>query len=635
MSTYDGRSAAGRPAGWWRESVLSEERAGELLTAFDLAQRGLEEHPADIWLRHRAVLALARAGATAEAERRFAMYGLADKTDEDIAALGARIAKDRALAADGAARHGLAALAANRYAAISARTGGYYTTVNAATLWLLAGDDRRARHLARVALERVAASGEDSYYAAATEAEANLLLADARAACEALERAAERHGRDYGALASTRRQLRLVCDLTRSDQGMLRALAGPAVVHFCGHRIAPDEAGTAFAARDEVAVAAQIAAQVKRHRAGYAYGSLASGADILWAEALLAAGSEVHIVLPFARDAFIARSIAPAGPEWITRFEHTLEKAKSVRYATADTVVGDDILFRYASDLAMGLALLRARYLAAEARQLAVWDGEDPRGAAGTSSDTATWRHAGQWVTVVPPDGGPPTELGPIASLRRFRGGTRPDVLARPETPARVVGAMLYGDFKDFSRLTDEQMPVFTAKILNAIAEVLHRKGDAVWFRNTWGDGLCVVLSDPVRAAACALELQEALTRIDLDSIGLPEPLGLRLAGHLGPIFRVHDPVLERWAFTGSHVSRTARIEPVTPPGVVYVTEAFAAALTLAGDDRFGCDYVGHMPAAKGYGRLRMYRLRRRWSGGSISRRRAPVKHVDLRPLSQ
>ena len=59
----------------------------------------------------------------------------------------------------------------------------------------------------------------------------------------------------------------------------------------------------------------------------------------------------------------------------------------------------------------------------------------------------------------------------------------------------------------------------------------------------------------------------------------------------------------------GSHVSRTARIEPVTPPAAVYVTEPFAAALALAGADRLACDYVGHMPAAKDYGRLRMYRL--------------------------
>ena len=70
--------------------------------------------------------------------------------------------------------------------------------------------------------------------------------------------------------------------------------------------------------------------------------------------------------------------------------------------------------------------------------------------------------------------------------------------------------------------------------------------------------------------------------------------------------------------FTGSHVSRAARIEPVTPPGAVYVTEPFAAALVLAGRRDLTCDYVGHMPMAKDYGRLRMYRLRRVESNADI-----------------
>jgi hypothetical protein len=80
----------------------------------------------------------------------------------------------------------------------------------------------------------------------------------------------------------------------------------------------------------------------------------------------------------------------------------------------------------------------------------------------------------------------------------------------------------------------------------------------------------------------------------------------------VGPVFPVRDPVCDMPTFLGSHVSRTARIEPVTPPRAVYVTEPFAAALELSRRDDLACDYVGHMPAAKDFGRLRMYRLRRR-----------------------
>jgi hypothetical protein len=49
------------------------------------------------------------------------------------------------------------------------------------------------------------------------------------------------------------------------------------------------------------------------------------------------------------------------------------------------------------------------------------------------------------------------------------------------------------------------------------------------------------------------------------------------------------------------------------------VTEEFAAALVLAGDPQLTCDYVGHMPAAKGYRRLRMYRLRRANGAGEFA----------------
>ncbi|HET7883270.1 MAG TPA: hypothetical protein VFL55_20455, partial [Acetobacteraceae bacterium] len=61
------------------------------------------------------------------------------------------------------------------------------------------------------------------------------------------------------------------------------------------------------------------------------------------------------------------------------------------------------------------------------------------------------------------------------------------------------------------------------------------------------------------------------------------------------------------------HVSRAARIEPITPVGTVYVTEAFAAALAAQRDSPFVCEYVGQVSAAKDYGRMRMYSLRRRW----------------------
>ena len=129
----------------------------------------------------------------------------------------------------------------------------------------------------------------------------------------ALERAADVHGDDYASLATTRRQLRLVCALTGSDPEILHVLAGPGVAHFCGHRIAPLGVAGRFPAEAEREVAAGIEAELGNTTPRYAYGSLASGADILWAEGLLAHGAELHVVLPFAREAFIASSVPRPG----------------------------------------------------------------------------------------------------------------------------------------------------------------------------------------------------------------------------------------------------------------------------------------------------------------------------------
>jgi hypothetical protein len=580
----------------WLELVRTAERAGELLTAADLAERGLAEHPGDVWLAHRAVLALARAGSTEEAARRFDAYGLGDREEEDVAALRSRIAKDIALAASGPERAREAARSAELYGAIYARTGGYYPGVNAATLSLLAGDAARARALAADVLDGLADTAGESYYAAATEAEAQLLLGHQDAARAAVARAAGLHGGDYGAVATTRRQLRLVCGAVGVDDALLSALAGPAVAHFCGHRIAAPGAAGRFPAEQEASVARAIASELDQRPVGIAYGSLASGADILWAEALLERGSELNVQLPFAREEFARTSVASSGARWVERFERCLAAATSVGYATDDAFLGDDVLYGYASELSMGLALLRARFLDAEVRQLAVWDGGPALGAAGTAIDVDTWARSGHPTTVI--------GVGGAAAHEDSRAAAAP-------SSGRVVRALLFGDLKGFSRLTDEQLPRFAEAVLGAFAAVLARHPD-VEVTNTWGDGLFVVLAGVESAADCALELQAAMETLDLAAAGLPPDLSLRLGGHVGPVFGVHDPVCDTRTFMGSHVSRTARIEPVTPPRAVYVTEPFAAALLLAGRDDLACDYVGHMPAAKEYGRLRMYRLRRR-----------------------
>ena len=557
---------------------------GDHFLAFDVATQTLKEVEAEtgqgpasglpaavadiVGLKHLACLSLARTGATAAARHLYDECGLCAPLDAslpeklvvDVEALAARIAKDEALADRGHERRDKLRRAAELYEHAHRRSGDPYPGVNAATLRLLAGDLAEAEQNARSVLagcDAARARGGGDYWNAATMAEAAAVFGD-------------------------------------------EALRTQIVIHFTGHLPGPR-----FPAERIPAVGREIKALLDTHDVGVGYGSLAAGADILFAEALLAKGARLHLVFPFEIDEFRRLSVASAGAAWLERFETCLAQARTVNYATEDAYLGDDMLFTYASRFAMGLAMVHARGRDAPVRQMAVWDGGQAGGAtgvAGTTADVGFWRGLGLPADAIVPAG--------HAVDVRSAGSTPDGWHDRPD--GRVLRAMLFGDLKGFSKLKEPQLKLYAAEVLGALARVLDDFGPAVHFRNTWGDGLFVVVEDVEVAADIALALQAAITGLDKAKLGLPETIGLRLGGHAGPVFAAYDPVIRQTNFIGSHVSRTARIEPVTPEGSVYVTDAFAALLTARKNRRFDCDYVGMVPAAKGYGTMRMFTLRQR-----------------------
>jgi class 3 adenylate cyclase len=106
-----------------------------------------------------------------------------------------------------------------------------------------------------------------------------------------------------------------------------------------------------------------------------------------------------------------------------------------------------------------------------------------------------------------------------------------------------------------------------------------------------------------------ALELNRLVTGTDWTARGLPRGLNIRIALHCGPVYVGRNPVTGFPLYTGPHTSRTARIEPITPPGQVYASSAFAAVAAATGVDGLVMQYVGRMPLAKGYGPLGLYHV--------------------------
>jgi len=338
----------------------------------------------------------------------------------------------------------------------------------------------------------------------------------------------------------------------------------------------------------------EISAFLAPHRVGFACGSLASGAGILIAEALLDQGVPLRVVLPFDTAEFEQTSVAPAGPGWLDRFRACLGGAESVVHASDSSFMGDDELYGYAGRIAMGQALNRAAFLDAPAQQLAVWDRTEGVALAGTAQDVAAWKASGHPTHVIAlrPSERPPKETGPPSATRQ-------------------IGAILFTDLSGFSRLRDEQFPLFVDQVLGPMGAVLDGHGEAVLWRNSWGDAIAAVFSDVTEAAGCALGLHEALAGIDLESIGLPKDLGLRIGAHAGPVMAMTDPVTHKPTYWGRELTRAARIEPRTPEGEVYVTDAFAALLSLEPVAPFTTEYVGRVTTAKAFETIPMYQLRR------------------------
>ena len=584
-------------------SVRRALERGELLVAFDEARSAVLAGEASISTRWLGVLALARAGSTDRARRYFDGWDLLAGVDdddrqltEDLLGLDARIAKDGALSSAGAERSTRCRHAAAAYESIWDRLGRPYAGVNAATLWLLAGEVRRATDLARLVDQAAAASAastpSERYWQSVTRAECELIQARIDAAAAHLTDAERSGYGDLSARASTRRQLTVLCDHIGASTTLLDALPVPGVIHYTGHMAGPS-AGRYPADHDDD-LRATIAAELERRSVGFGYGSLGAGADIAIAEQLLARGAELHVLLPSPEAAFVEQSVAPAGERWTARFGTCLSAATSVTHVTEEPDVTDPVLLAYNACVAMGSARLQARRLGSEPLQLAVWDGTAGQADAGTGHEVRTWNAAGLHTDVVAVSGPGSSDASPIAD--------------RPAT--RPVRSVLVADFKGFGRLGDEQIATFVEQVATRLAQVLDLHAGSVFDRNLWGDGLQVFFDEPTAAARFALGMQRAVSEIDLAAIGLPPDLGLRVSLHAGPMLELLDPVRGVPTCFGAQITKAARIDPATPEGDVYMTEAFAALLTLQGPDGLECQYVGREATAKDFGVMPLYLLR-------------------------
>ena len=584
--------------------------AGLNAQALDLARSATTEtiHAAEI--HYLGALSSARMGAIGEAEKWLGKVDRASLGDSPLAvevwSLAGRIAKERYAAARGkssAVAHDFARIAIDSYQRAFALGSAAYPAVNAATMAMLAGDESLACTLALQALSALGPAGDHWHHATAGEA---LLLLDrideARAHYADAYRLA---GNKFGDIASIRRQLLLIGSSAARE--LADVLPAPQVIAFSGHMIDhPARASPRFPAHLEAQVADALRAKIATLGPSIGYAQAACGADILFLEAMQDAGLQTQVVLPFPPKDFIKTSVRFAGESWIGRFERVMARANRVFLATEESFLGDDALFEHAANLIQGMAFLRARELSTHPLMLTVHEHGTPELVGGTAATARHWMRKGGRIENI--------------DLAALRGGDSTARIGSDETAAaksavpsakkRSLKTLLFADISGYTKMPEQYTLDFAEMFLGNCKSILdsleHRAVDV----NTYGDGLFAVFEMPSHAAEFAVRLQQALHKVDWPALGLAAETGARIGLHTGPVFRVFDAVMARATFYGTHVNRTARLEPIVQPRHIFVTEESAASLVAEDQDRFSCDYIGTMPLAKRFGDARLYRLR-------------------------
>ncbi len=198
------------------------------------------------------------------------------------------------------------------------------------------------------------------------------------------------------------------------------------------------------------------------------------------------------------------------------------------------------------------------------------------------------------------------------------------DAVENAARPPRMLKTLVFADFAGYSRVQDVNAARFQGEFWTIAARQIAASAVKPVFANTWGDGLFVVFDDAPDGASFALRLSEGMQAADWAALGLPSTSQIRICLHAGPVFRAFDPVIARDNYFGATVTRAARIEPITPPGTVFASEAFAATLAAFGQDEF-------VSGVRGTGRARegLRRVARLPAVAPLSVREALVRTAD------
>jgi class 3 adenylate cyclase len=487
----------------------------------------------------------------------------------------------------------------------------YYPGINAATMSLIIGEQKTAEKIAREVLDNM--NPADNYWEMATLGELFLILGELDKSFDYYSRAKSMAGNDSGNISSSCQQLYLISPFITIPEEIFEIMKPPKVIVFSGHMLdKPDRPGPRFTENMIDYVREQIQQSIFELDCKIAYTSAACGSDLIFIEEMKKVNGEVNIVLPFDTKDFLRSSVNYAGKAWVEKF-HDAINSSCVTMITEENFLGCNALFSFTNDILIGMANLRSYLLHSKAVLLAVVNNSDRVEIKGGVKDVIkSWKY--------------PDSMH-IIDLQRFKNSSSQkhipiindsgeasskvgdDEVEIPKGLNRVIKCILFADIVGFSKIPEEHTPYFMFEILRTIGNKMKELGSPPEIINTWGDAIFAVYENAAEIMEFAVTLQEIMETSNWLEMNLPIKLNIRISLHTGPVFMTLDSITHRLNAYGTHINRTARMEPITIPGCIYASQQFASKLIYETDNLYQYEYVGFIELPKKFGKQEMFRI--------------------------
>jgi len=600
-------------------------RRGDSLQAYDAIETGLSSWPQDTRLLQLKALVLADLGVLKSAREILIRLIKEGHDDEETLGILARTYKEEWLQSrnqENSKKY--LSLAFETYRKCFASSGGYYPGINTATLATLLGKSATAKKIASIVckdcLQKLADPEERNsaeYYLTATLSEAYLILKEYEKAQEYYELTGKLGKGMSQDLQATRKNARFLIKYLGIDGSNIeKALQLPGVAVFISDTIIEDDAGEcsnlAHNPKKIEREGNRICDILDRNTIGIGYSSAKAGHDLCFLKALREKGCEAYIALPFNKGKFLLECMGVTGSmEWQRLFEdiyNDLHNEERVSFASEWPIGKMKDTFFYTNQYLFGLALLKARQLDTSLSLVSAMSGDAQREHSPTYETVKWWEsigYKGEMIDI------PLNKVKEAKAKAKKKSGMRGE--KNGQALQTDIMAIFFADVVGYSKMHEGYVPAFVKEFMGDIAAFIARSKYKPETRNTWGDALYFIFKNIRDAGVFALEVADIVARTDWEKRGLPKGLNLRISLHAGPVYHCQDPVTGQEMYTGSHVSRAARIEPVTPPGQIYCSQAFAALAAAYQVEDFYPEYVGKVNYAKGFGKFSTYRVRRNY----------------------